>query len=113
MSARGSVRPRHRVLLTAVASLAIAAVPAAASAAPSDQPGGTSGVLDSRDLDRLQDRAAQVQVDLREQQDEIVAAREELAEAQRAVEEARAVLADKQGELSVHQRAVAGYAAAV
>ncbi|RBY88874.1 D-alanyl-D-alanine carboxypeptidase [Blastococcus sp. TBT05-19] len=112
---RPSVPPARRAVLAAVASLAVAlaVAPATASAAPSDQPGGTSGVLDSRDLDRLQDKAAEVQDDLRAQQDEVVAAREELAEAQRAVEEARAVLAAKQGELSVHQQAVAGYAAAV
>ncbi|WP_198598109.1 C40 family peptidase, partial [Blastococcus atacamensis] len=119
MPARSWSRPSaphvHRVLLAATAALAVAlaAAPGSASAAPSDQPGGTSGVLDSRDLDRLQKRAAEVQDGLRAQQDDVVAAREELAEAQRAVEEARAVLAAKQGELSVHQQAVAGYAAAV
>ncbi|RBY95557.1 D-alanyl-D-alanine carboxypeptidase [Blastococcus sp. TF02-8] len=113
MPALPSVRLRHRVLVPAVAALALAVGPATAVAAPSDQPGGTTGVLDSRDLDRLQQRAAEVQDDLRAQQDEVVAAREELAGAQRAVEAARAVLADKQGELAVHQRAVADYAAAV
>jgi cell wall-associated NlpC family hydrolase len=94
------------------AALATAAAPPAA-ADPSDQPGGTSGVLDSRALDQLQQRAAEVQAGLREQQAEVNAAREEQARAEQAVAEAEAVVADAEGELAVHQRAVAGYAAAV
>jgi cell wall-associated NlpC family hydrolase len=107
--------PTRRGGTVATVSLAVllAVVPGTASAAPSDQPGGTAGVLDSRDLDRLQDKAAQVQDDLRAQQDDVAAAREELAAAQRAVEEAQTLLDESQSELSVHQRAVAGYASAV
>nr|WP_231839592.1 hypothetical protein [Blastococcus saxobsidens] len=86
---------------------------ATASAAPSGQPGGTSGVLDSRDLDRLQRRAAEVQEGLRAQQADVVAAREALAAAQSAVEASRHVLADAQGALAVHQREIAGYARAI
>jgi cell wall-associated NlpC family hydrolase len=84
-----------------------------AAAAPSPQPGGTSGVLDSRALDRLQARAAEVQTGLQAQQVEIAAAREAMAEAEAAVQAAETVLAGAEGELAVHQKAVAGYAAAI
>jgi cell wall-associated NlpC family hydrolase len=96
----------------ALAALATAAVQPAA-AAPSDQPGGTSGVLDSRALDQLQQRAAEVQAGLQEQQAQVAAAREDLAKAERAVSDAEAVVSDARKELAVHQRVVAGYAAAV
>jgi cell wall-associated NlpC family hydrolase len=101
-------------VLAAVAAVALA-VPLAgpASATPSDQPGGTTGVLDSRALDRLQQRAAEVQTGLQAQQGEVTAAREALAEAEAAVAAAEAVLAGAEGELAVHQRDVAGYAAAI
>src|SRR5688572_16346339 len=51
-----------RAVAVSVAAVVIA-VPLAgpAGATPSDQPGGTTGVLDSRALDRLQQRAAEVQ----------------------------------------------------
>jgi hypothetical protein len=84
-----------------------------AAAAPSDQPGGTSAVLDSRALDQLQQRAAEVQTGLQEQQAEVAAAREEQARAEEAVAAAEAVVSDAEGELAVHQREVASYAAAV
>src|SRR5215218_8658401 len=103
-----------RTALTSVvvAGLALAAA-APAAAAPSDQPGGTSGVLDSRALDQLQQRAAEVQKGLQDQQTEVAAAREELAAAEQAVAEAEAVAADAEDELAVHQAVVAEYAAAV
>jgi cell wall-associated NlpC family hydrolase len=102
------------VLVASLAALGLA-VPLAgpAAAAPSNQPGGTSGVLDSRALDQLQQRAAEVQTDLQAQQREVAAARSALAEAQRAVQAAEAVVNDAEGELAVHQKVVAGYAAAV
>src|SRR3954471_7152306 len=68
---------RTAITVLAVAGLAAAAQPAAA--APSDQPGGTSAVLDSRALDALQQRAAEVQAGLQEQEAGVVAAREELS----------------------------------
>jgi cell wall-associated NlpC family hydrolase len=103
---------RTAFTLVAVASLAaVAAQPAAAT--PSDQPGGTSAVLDSRALDQLQQRAAEVQTGLQEQQMEVTAAREELAAAEEAVAAAEAVVADAEGELAVHRTVVASYAAAV
>ncbi|RZU31285.1 M15 family metallopeptidase [Blastococcus saxobsidens] len=111
---RSSVPAACRAGAVALAALVLALAPSSSvGAAPSDQPGGTSGVLDSRALDRLQQRAAEVQEDLRAQQEDVVAAREAQAEARRAVEEAQALLADAQGELAVHQRQVATYAAAV
>jgi cell wall-associated NlpC family hydrolase len=103
-----------RAVLAALAVVAVS-VPLAgpSAAAPSDQPGGTSGVLDSRALDRLQARAAEVQTGLQAQQVDIAAAQQALAEAEAAVQAAESVLAGAEGELAVHQRAVAAYAAAV
>jgi hypothetical protein len=105
--------PVTRTALTVLAVAALAATAQPAEAAPSDQPGGTSAVLDSRALDALQQRAAEVQTGLQQQQSEVIAAREELAEAERAVAAAEAVVSDAEGKLAVHQAEVAGYAAAV
>ncbi|WP_164704612.1 D-alanyl-D-alanine carboxypeptidase family protein [Blastococcus litoris] len=108
----GGTAARTALPVLVVAALAVAAAqPAAAD--PSDQPGGTSAVLDSRALDQLQQRAAEVQTGLQEQQTEVAAAREEQARAEEAVAAAEAVVADAEGELAVYQREVAGYAAAV
>jgi cell wall-associated NlpC family hydrolase len=103
---------RRALTVLAVAVLATG-VAQPAAAAPSDQPGGTSAVLDSRALDELQQRAAEVQAGLQEQQAEVAAAREEQARAEEAVAAAEAVVSDAEGELAVHQREVASYAAAV
>jgi cell wall-associated NlpC family hydrolase len=103
---------RTALAVMAVGALvAVAAQPAAAE--PSDQPGGTWAVLDSRALDQLQQRAAEVQTGLQQQQAEVAAAREELAATEGAVAAAEAAVSDAEGELAVHQAAVAGYAAAV
>jgi cell wall-associated NlpC family hydrolase len=92
----------------------LAVVPAAPAAAePSDQPGGTSGVLDSEALDTLQQRAAEVQQQLQAQQGEVVSAREALAEAEALVAEAEAVVTDAEGVLAGYQQEVARYASAV
>ena len=100
--------------LAAVLSLVAAVVLAApASAEPSDQPGGTTAVLDSQALDDLQERAAEVQADLKEQQGEVVAARDALTAAEQLVADAEAVVADAEGELTRYQDVVARYAAAV
>ncbi|SOC50771.1 NlpC/P60 family protein [Blastococcus aggregatus] len=104
---------RSRVLVAPFVVLALLGTAAPAAAAPSDQPGGTSGVLDSRALDRLQQRASEVQQGLQEQQGEVAAARDALAEAERAVADAEAVLGDAEGELAGYQRVVAQYASAV
>ncbi|MDP5184562.1 D-alanyl-D-alanine carboxypeptidase family protein [Blastococcus sp. BMG 814] len=112
--AHPSGRARRRVAVAALAACVLVLLPGGpAAAAPSDQPGGTSGVLESPDLDRLQRRAAEVQDELRARQAEVVAAREALAGAQRAVGEAQAVLDAAQGVLAGYQREVADYAAAV
>ncbi|MGY1603384.1 D-alanyl-D-alanine carboxypeptidase family protein [Geodermatophilus sp. SYSU D00815] len=95
-----------------VAAAVALATAAPASATPSDQPGGTSGVLDSSALDDLQQRAAEVQVGLQQRQAEIATAREQLATAEQEVEAARAALADTEGVLAERQAAVAQYAAA-
>jgi len=108
----GGTAVRTTLPVLVVAALATAwAQPAAA--APSDQPGGTSAVLDSRALEQLQQRAAEVQTGLQEQQAEVSAAREEQVRAEEAVAAAEAVVSDAEGELAVRQREVATYAAAV
>src|SRR4051812_50082332 len=54
-----------RALLAGLVAIVLAVVLAEpAFADPSDQPGGTSGVLDSQALDKLQKRAAEGQGDL-------------------------------------------------
>ncbi|RBY79288.1 hypothetical protein DQ239_06510 [Blastococcus sp. TF02-09] len=107
----GATRRSASLLVVPLALLALTAAPAAA--APSDQPGGTSGVLDSRALDELQQRAAEVQRGLQSQQGEVEEARAALGEAERAVAEAEAVLGEAEGELAGHRALVARYAAAV
>ncbi|MGY1652744.1 NlpC/P60 family protein [Geodermatophilus sp. SYSU D01119] len=83
-----------------------------AAAAPSDQPGGTSGTLDSAALDRLQQRAAEVQADLQQRQAEVQAAQQALAAAQADADAARDVVAGAEEELARHQAVVARYASA-
>jgi septal ring factor EnvC (AmiA/AmiB activator) len=113
-SRRRTRGPAARTTITVLAVAALAAAAAQpAAAAPSDQPGGTSAVLDSRALDQLQQRAAEVQAGLQEQQAEVAAAREELSAAEQAVAGAETVVSDAEGELAVHRAVVAGYAAAV
>jgi cell wall-associated NlpC family hydrolase len=101
------------VVAVAMALATSVALAGPASADPSDQPGGTTAVLDSEALDRLQQRAAEVQTGLREQETEVRAAREALAEAEQAVADAEAVLEDAESELAGYQEVVAGYARAV
>ncbi len=104
---------RPSVLLAVVAAATVVGLAAPAVAAPSDQPGGTSGVLDSEALDELQQRAAEVQADLLARQGEVVAAQEALAVAQDDAAQAEAVVADVEGELAGYQEVVAEYASAV
>ncbi|MCW2703262.1 MAG: peptidase and DD-carboxypeptidase VanY/endolysin [Blastococcus sp.] len=100
------------VVAAAVAALVLAGgSPAAAE--PSDQPGGTSGVLDSRALDELQKRAAEVQSGLQAQQGDVAAARDALTQAEQAVADAQQVFDDARSELSGYQEVVAGYASAL
>src|SRR4051794_5865742 len=109
--------PSRRRRWTALSAVAVAvvlalAVPAPALADPSDQPGGTSGVLDSAALDELQQRAAQVQAGLQQRQAAITKAREDLAAAQQQVDAAQAAFDQTQGVLAERQAVVARYAAA-
>jgi cell wall-associated NlpC family hydrolase len=119
MLLRSRRRTRHRgtptrLGLAAAAALAVLAVQAPpAAAAPSDQPGGTTGVLESEALDRLQQRATEVQQELQARQVEIIDARAELTDAESAVADAEALLADAEAELAEHQAEVARYARAV
>jgi cell wall-associated NlpC family hydrolase len=102
-------------LSIAAAAVVFLAAPLATPAAadPSDQPGGTTAVLESDALDELQQRAAEVQAGLQEQQDEVVAAREVMDQAEADVAEAEAVVAEAEEELTGYQDVVAGYASAV
>jgi cell wall-associated NlpC family hydrolase len=100
------------VLVPVVAALVLAGGgPAAAD--PSDQPGGTSGVLDSRALDELQKRAAEVQSGLQAQQGEVVAARDAMTKAEQDVADAQKIVDDAQVQLAGYQDVVAGYASAL
>ena len=100
------------VLVAAVAAFVLAGgSPAAAD--PSDQPGGTSGVLDSRALDELQKRAAEVQSGLRAQQGDVIAARDAMTKAEQDVADAQKVVDDAQAQLAAYQQVVAGYASAL
>ncbi|WP_409332656.1 D-alanyl-D-alanine carboxypeptidase family protein [Trujillonella humicola] len=103
------------MLLAGVAAVvvALAAPPGPAAADPSDQPGGTSGVLDSEALDELQRRAAEVQADLLARQGEVMAAQGALSAAQDAARQAEAAVADLEGELLGYQQVVAEYASAI
>jgi cell wall-associated NlpC family hydrolase len=114
MRARSRWRPWRRAAPLLVAGSLLVVLPLAgpASAEPSDQPGGTSGVLDSEALDRLQERAAEVQADLRQRQAEVVAVQRALTGAQAEADAARAVVDEAEGELAEHQDEVARYASA-
>src|SRR4051812_21227065 len=105
-------RSRWRAALPVVVLAAVLALAAPALADPSDQPGGTSGVLDSSALDDLQKRAAEVQSGLQQRQAEITKAQQDLAAAQQQVDTARAALDQTQGVLAERQAVVAQYAAA-
>jgi cell wall-associated NlpC family hydrolase len=105
-------RWRASLPVVVVAAVLALAAPAPALADPSDQPGGTSGVLDSSALDELQQRAAEVQKGLQQRQAEIAKAQQDLAAAQQQVDAAQAVVDQTQGELADRQAVVAQYAAA-
>ncbi|MGY1738556.1 D-alanyl-D-alanine carboxypeptidase family protein [Geodermatophilus sp. SYSU D00684] len=113
MRARSLGRTRRGVMSVLVTAVAAVLLAAPAAAEPSDQPGGTSGVLDSEALDRLQQRAAEVQADLQLRQTEVAAARQQLADAQADVDAARATVDAAEGELARYRAVVAQYASAV
>ncbi|RBY88458.1 NlpC/P60 family protein [Blastococcus sp. TF02A-26] len=108
-------RPSVVLLTVAAAAVLGLAGPLAgtAVAAPSDQPGGTTGVLDSDALDELQQRAAEVQADLLARQGEVVAAEQALARAREDTAAAEAVVAEYEAQLAEYQEVVADYASAV
>jgi cell wall-associated NlpC family hydrolase len=101
------------VLAGALLALAVLAAPGTAAAAPSDQPGGTTGVLDSAELTALQDQAADVQGDLQERQATVTAAQDRLASAQQVADAAAAEVAAADTVLTQQQVAVSRYASAV
>jgi cell wall-associated NlpC family hydrolase len=101
------------VVIAGAVAAAVLAGGGPAAADPSDQPGGTSGVLDSRALDELQKRAAEVQTGLQAQQGQVVAARDAMTKAEQDVAAAQKVVDDAQGKLAGYQQIVAGYASAL
>jgi cell wall-associated NlpC family hydrolase len=112
----GPVRPGRTgpaLVLGAALVLAGAVVPGAALAAPSAQPGGTTGVLDSAALDDLQQQAADVQADLQQRQADVADAAAQQDAARAAAGAASAVVTDAEGVLAQRQGEVARYAAAV
>ena len=114
MFPRSAWRTRGTARVVAAAAAAFVLIGGAPAAAdPSDQPGGTSGVLDSRALDDLQKRAAEVQSGLQAQQGEVAAARDALSRAEQAVADAQKVFDDAQGRLAEYQDVVASYASAL
>lgn len=117
MTLRASVRAAPRPGVVGAAAVLCCAVLLApgtvALAAPSDQPGGTTGVLDSTELDDLQHRAADVQSDLQQRQAEVADARAQQAAAQAAADAAAVAVSDADAMLDQHQAAVAQYASAV
>jgi len=110
-------RRRQRLVIVGVVVFAMLASTLAAVVAafadPSAQPGGTSAVLDTPELDALQERAGQIQGQLQDRQAAVAdilsrleSAREQALEAQTARREADVGLAAR-------QHAIAGYASAI
>ncbi|KQS66360.1 hypothetical protein ASG41_13740 [Modestobacter sp. Leaf380] len=94
-----------------VGTLSAGTVPAVA--APSSQPGGTTGVLDSAELSALQEQAAQVQTDLQDRQAAVTAAQQQLDAAQAEADAATQAVADAADALGRERLAVGEYASAV
>jgi cell wall-associated NlpC family hydrolase len=117
MSSLSRWRPRSRVvaaLCPGVVALAVLLLPATPAAAdPSDQPGGTTAVLDSTALERLQERAAEVQADLMHHQSRVIEARAALAAAETAAADAESAIAEADAELARLRAVVAEHASAV
>ncbi|GAA4331436.1 hypothetical protein GCM10023162_36490 [Klenkia terrae] len=113
MWSRSGTTALGAVLAGALLALAVLAAPGTAAAAPSDQPGGTTGVLDSAELTALQDQAADVQGDLQERQATVTAAQDRLASAQQVADAAPAEVAAAETVLTQQQVAVSRYASAV
>jgi cell wall-associated NlpC family hydrolase len=104
---------RPALLLGVALVLAGAVAPGVALAAPSDQPGGTTGILDSAELDALQQEAADVQADLQQRQAQVTEATAQQDAARSAADAASATLTDADGLLAERRDQVAHYADAL
>jgi cell wall-associated NlpC family hydrolase len=104
---------RPALVLGVALVLAGSVLPGVALAAPSDQPGGTTGVLDSAALETLQQEAAAVQADLQQRQAQVSEATAQQDAARAAADAASAALTDADGELAERQAQVARYADAL
>src|SRR3712207_6958938 len=100
--------PRSRVvaaLSLGVVALAVVLLPTAHAGADPTGPGVvTASLLDSPELDELQQRAAGVQADLQERQARVLAAREALAAAEAAAAQAEADIVAADADLARARR---------
>lgn len=85
----------------------------AAFAEPSDQPGGTSAVLDTPELDALQERAGQIQGQLQDRQAAVIDVASRLDRARADAVAAQTARREADVGLAAQQQSVAGYASAV
>jgi len=111
---------RRRRQLTVIAAIVVFALLAsalagvvAAFAEPSDQPGSTSAVLDTPELDALQERARQVQGELQRRQADVAEVLARLESARTTAAAARVARVDADRGLAAQQQAIAGYSSAI
>lgn len=84
-----------------------------ALADPSDQPGGTSGILDTPELDALQAQAAEVQTTLQDRQAAVADVLTRLREAERIAVVSASARHEADDTLAARQDALSGYSAAI
>lgn len=110
-------RQRQRLIIVAVIVFAMLAAALAgvvsAFADPSDQPGGTSAVLDTPELDALQERATQIQGELQNRQAAVADVASRLEGARSVALEAQTARREAEIGLTAAQRVIAGYASAI
>ncbi len=85
----------------------------AAFADPSDQPGGTSAVLDTPELDALQERASQIQGELQDREAAVADVLSRLASARAEAVAAQKARREADVGLAAQQQSIAGYASAI
>lgn len=115
---RDSRRRRRRqlvivgIVVFAMLAAALASV-VAAFADPSDQPGGTSAVLDTPELDALQQRAGEIQGQLQDRQAAVADVLSRLDEARAKALAAQTARREADVALAAQQHAIGGYASAI
>ncbi|MDQ3734995.1 MAG: D-alanyl-D-alanine carboxypeptidase family protein [Actinomycetota bacterium] len=110
-------RRRQRLVIVGIVVLAMLASALAAVvtafADPSDQPGGTSAVLDTPELDELQARAAQIQGQLQDRQAAVADILSRLESARAEAVTAQTARREADLWLAAQQQTIAGYASAI